>query len=85
MSTIRPCRDDEREMISRIINAAAEAYRSFIPDDCWHDPYMALDEPCVHAAATTPVQRLGVVFARVTQPCQPSPVPPPDRPAHPVC
>jgi hypothetical protein len=44
MSTIRPCRDDEREMISRIINAAAEAYRSVIPDDCWHDPYMALDE-----------------------------------------
>src|SRR5262249_4968746 len=36
--------------------------------------------PCVHAAATTPVQRLGVVFARVTQPCQPSPVPRPDRP-----
>ena len=44
MSTIRPCRDDEREMICRIINAAAEAYRSVIPDDCWHDPYMALDE-----------------------------------------
>ena len=44
MSTIRPCRDDEREMISRIINAAAEAYRSVIPDDCWHDPYMTLDE-----------------------------------------
>ena len=33
--------------------------------------------PCVHAAATTPVQRLGVVFARVAQPCQPSPVPRP--------
>ena len=44
MSTIRPCRDDEREMICRIINAAAEAYRSVIPDDCWHNPYMALDE-----------------------------------------
>src|SRR5580765_7222197 len=33
-------------------------------------------------AATTPVQRLGVVFARVAQPCQPSPVPRPDRPSH---
>ena len=33
MSTIRHCRDDEREMICRII-AAAEAYRSVIPDDC---------------------------------------------------
>jgi hypothetical protein len=31
---------------------------------------------------TTPVQRLGVVFARLAQPCQPSPVPRPDRPAH---
>ena len=41
MSTIRPCRDDEREMISWIINAAAEAYRGVIPDDCWHDPYPA--------------------------------------------
>jgi hypothetical protein len=38
--------------------------------------------PCVHAAATTPVQRMGVVFARIAQPCQPSPVPRPDRPAH---
>ena len=28
------------------------------------------------------MQRLGVVFARVAQPCQPSPVPRPDRPAH---
>ena len=38
--------------------------------------------PCVHAAATTPVQRLGVVFAHLTHPCQPSPVPRPGRPAH---
>src|SRR6202030_473153 len=29
--------------------------------------------PCVHAAATTPVQRLGAFLARLTQPCQPSP------------
>jgi hypothetical protein len=28
------------------------------------------------------VQRLGVVFARVTQPCQPSPIPLSGRPAH---
>jgi hypothetical protein len=55
MSTLRPCRDDEREMISRIINAAAEAYRCVIPDDCWHDPYMALDEIEEEIAA-------GVVF-----------------------
>jgi hypothetical protein len=29
--------------------------------------------PCVHAAATTPVQQLGVLLAHLTQPCQPSP------------
>jgi hypothetical protein len=38
--------------------------------------------PCVHAAATTPVQRLGVVLAHRTQPCQPSPEGSPGRPAH---
>ena len=44
MSPIRPCRDDERKRIHAIINAAAEAYRGVIPDDCWHDPYMSIDE-----------------------------------------
>jgi GNAT superfamily N-acetyltransferase len=44
MSSIRLCRDDEREPIFRIINAAAEAYRGVIPEDCWHEPYMPLDE-----------------------------------------
>jgi hypothetical protein len=28
--------------------------------------------PCVHAAATTPVQRLGLLLAHLAQPCQPS-------------
>jgi hypothetical protein len=37
--------------------------------------------PCVRAAATTPVQRLGVV-AHLTQPQQPSPITLPGRPAH---
>ena len=44
MSTIRPCRDDDCEPVFRIINAGAEAYRGVIPNDCWHDPYMPLDE-----------------------------------------
>jgi GNAT superfamily N-acetyltransferase len=39
--TIRPCRDDERDDILSIINAAAEAYRGVIPADRWHDPYMS--------------------------------------------
>ena len=38
--------------------------------------------PCVHAAASTPVQRLGVVLAHLTQPYQPSPIRRSGRPAH---
>ena len=38
--------------------------------------------PCVHAAATTPVQQLGVFLARLAQPYQPSPIPLSGRPAH---
>jgi GNAT superfamily N-acetyltransferase len=44
MSRIRPCRDDERPTILAIVNAAAEAYRGVIPEDCWHEPYMAAYE-----------------------------------------
>jgi GNAT superfamily N-acetyltransferase len=44
MYKIRPCRKDERSVISEIINAAAEAYRGVIPADRWHDPYMSLLE-----------------------------------------
>ena len=38
--------------------------------------------PCVRAAASTPVQRLGVVFAHLAQPYQPSPKLQSGRPAH---
>ena len=44
MRGVRPCRDDERAVILRIVNAAAEAYRGVIPADRWHEPYMPLDE-----------------------------------------
>lgn len=30
--------------IAAVVNAAAEAYRGVIPADCWHEPYMPLDE-----------------------------------------
>ena len=40
MSTIRPCRDDERPALLAIVNAAAEAYRGVIPADRWREPYM---------------------------------------------
>ena len=42
--SIRPCRDDEREAILEIVNAAAEAYRGVIPADRWHEPYMSAEE-----------------------------------------
>jgi hypothetical protein len=38
--------------------------------------------PCVHAAATTPAQCLGVLFRSFTQPYQPSPKGSSGRPAH---
>ena len=38
--------------------------------------------PCVHAVATTPAQRLGVLLRSFTQPCQPSPKTLSGRPAH---
>jgi GNAT superfamily N-acetyltransferase len=53
--SIRRCRDDEREAIFAIVNAAAEAYRGVIPADRWHEPYMPLHELDGEIAA-------GVVF-----------------------
>jgi GNAT superfamily N-acetyltransferase len=44
MTNIRPCRDNDREAILAIVNAAAEAYRDVIPADRWHEPYMPWDE-----------------------------------------
>jgi len=41
---IRQCNDSDFEAIYEIINDAAEAYRSVIPDDRWHEPYMSRDE-----------------------------------------
>ena len=51
MGVIRPCRDDEREAILAIVNAAAEAYRGVIPADRRHDPYMGRDELDAEIAA----------------------------------
>jgi GNAT superfamily N-acetyltransferase len=49
--TIRPCRDDERDAIFDVVNAAAEAYRGVIPADRWHDPYMPIEELDAEIAA----------------------------------
>ena len=48
---IRPCRDEERDAILAIVNAAAEAYRGVIPADRWHEPYMSRDELDAEIAA----------------------------------
>jgi len=42
--SIRPCRDEERDAILAIVNAAAEVYRGVIPADRWHEPYMSSEE-----------------------------------------
>jgi len=44
MNSIRPCDEDDRTAILRIVNLAAEAYRGVIPPDCWHEPYMPAPE-----------------------------------------
>ena len=55
--------------------------RLIIPDHAWGFP-CCVRFPCVHAAASTPVQRPGVILAQLTRPYQPSPVRRPGRPAH---
>ncbi|MBI2913940.1 MAG: GNAT family N-acetyltransferase [Chloroflexi bacterium] len=50
---IRLCHDADLPRICEIINDAATAYRGAIPDDCYHQPYMPLDEIQREAAAMT--------------------------------
>jgi GNAT superfamily N-acetyltransferase len=51
MGRVRRCRDDERDAILAIVNAAAEAYRGVIPADRWHEPYMPAAELDAELAA----------------------------------
>ena len=41
---IRKCRHNDLKTMYAIINDAAQAYKGVIPNDCWQDPYMPLDE-----------------------------------------
>ncbi len=41
---IRECGPQDIEEIYEIINEAARAYEGVIPPDCYHEPYMPLDE-----------------------------------------
>ncbi len=40
IKVIRPSKKDDFETIYEIINDSAIAYKSVIPDDRWHEPYM---------------------------------------------
>lgn len=41
---IRPCEETDLENMFLIVNDAAVAYRGVIPEDCWHEPYMTMEE-----------------------------------------
>jgi GNAT superfamily N-acetyltransferase len=43
-TAIRPCVAQDLPRLFSIINDAAQAYKSVIPADRWHEPYMPLDE-----------------------------------------
>ncbi len=41
---IRKCQPGDTKRIYFIINEAAKAYKGIIPADCYHQPYMSMDE-----------------------------------------
>jgi N-acetylglutamate synthase-like GNAT family acetyltransferase len=41
---VRQCSETDLVTIHEIINDAAIAYRGHIPDDCYHEPYMAMTD-----------------------------------------
>jgi len=41
---IRKCQPSDAERMHYIINEAAKAYKGAIPADCYHQPYMPMDE-----------------------------------------
>jgi GNAT superfamily N-acetyltransferase len=43
-TSIRPCGTADLPALFSIVNDAAQAYKGIIPADCWHEPYMPLDE-----------------------------------------
>jgi GNAT superfamily N-acetyltransferase len=50
---IRPCGNGDLPRVCEIINDAAGAYRGVLPDDCWREPYMPMDELRQEAATMT--------------------------------
>jgi len=43
-TTIRPCGAADLPALFSIVNDAAQAYKGVIPADCWHEPYMPLEQ-----------------------------------------
>jgi N-acetylglutamate synthase-like GNAT family acetyltransferase len=41
---IRECTKSDFTTMFETINDAAQAYKGIIPDDCWNEPYMSLEE-----------------------------------------
>ena len=41
---LRPCGEADVAAMFAVINDGAQAYRGVIPEDRWHEPYMAEDE-----------------------------------------
>jgi GNAT superfamily N-acetyltransferase len=41
---IRQCTARDLPALYEIINEAAQTYQGVIPDDCWHEPYMPIEE-----------------------------------------
>ncbi len=50
---IRACDDEDLQLVYEIINDAASAYKGAIPNDCWHEPYMAMHKLRREAAEMT--------------------------------
>ena len=48
---MRRCSEADISQMHDIINEAAGAYRDVIPADCWHEPYMPLEELLAEIAA----------------------------------
>jgi len=44
MVNIRPCQTGELDKLFHIVNEAARAYEGEIPDDCYGNPYMPMNE-----------------------------------------
>jgi GNAT superfamily N-acetyltransferase len=43
-AVIKQCQPQDTRIIYPVINDAAKAYRGVIPPDCYHEPYMSIDE-----------------------------------------